>query len=207
MEKGLAQSSFSPFSGLAELWEYMLVAYPCVELDRKLKDLQKCFSDQYKTKPGSMRRPCIPVANFLAKEPMEGTLIRWIQRVCSEQKSFTVTLNNYGGFPPDTIYLRIQDHHPFRRIASGLKAIDEYIQGNGCPPATIVHRPFLPIAGGLDDNLYNRAMTDFSGQCFHEHFEVTELVLFKRCNEYDESRQVNVFRFYPPDTNIYNEVA
>ena len=190
-----------------ELWEYLLVAYPGAEVARKIKVVQTCFDEQYKLMSRINQQPFISVANFLAKEPMEGTMIRWIQRVCSEQKSFTVTLNNYSGFPPDTIYVRIQDHQPFRRIATGLKVIDEYIRGNGCPPATIVHRPYLAISGGLDDNLYNLAMPDFSRQCFHENFLVTELLLFKRCSEYDESRPVNVFRLYPPDTNMYSEVA
>ena len=207
MEMGLAKASLSLSSGHPELWEYLLVAYPDAEVARKIKDVQRCLGEQYKMMPGMNQRPFIPIANFFAKEQMEGTLIKWIQRVCSEQKSFTVTLNNYSGFPPDTIYVRIQDHQPFRQIATGLKVIDEYIRGNGCPPPTIVHRPYLAIAGGLDDNLYNRAMPDFSRQCFHEHFAVTELVFFKRCNEYDDIRQVNVFRLYPPDTNMYNEVA
>ncbi len=52
---------------------------------------------------------------------MEDTLIRWIQRICNRYSSFDLTLNNYSGFPPHTIYLRVQDPEPFRELMRQLR--------------------------------------------------------------------------------------
>lgn len=189
------------------LWEYLLVGHPDSNVSNKIADVKQSFFKDYNQKISDITKPNITVASFLAMESMEETLIRWIHRICSQQKSFMVTLNNYSGFPPHTIYLRVQDPAPFKQLASQLKVIDQYIQSNGCPQANFIYRPYLSIARSLDNTVYNKAMPDYSQKTFHETFQLTELLLLKRINEFDHCRQVNVFRFYPPDTNIYNEVA
>ncbi len=55
----------------------------------------------------------ITIAKFAVREGMEDTLMRWIQRICSNHRSFVVTLNNYSGHPPHTIYLRNRINGPF----------------------------------------------------------------------------------------------
>jgi 2'-5' RNA ligase len=194
-------------NGSQELWEYLLVAHPDENVDNKITEEKKIFFNTYKQRLAVKTKPHITIANFLATESMEETVIRWIHRVCSQCKSFPVTLNNYSGFPPDTIYVRIQDHSPFKQLAAQLKVIDHYVRSNGCPEARLIYHPHLTIAGGLDSNVYNKAMADYSQKIFHESFLLTELLLLKRNNQFDTCKQVNVFRFYPPDTNIYNQVA
>jgi hypothetical protein len=45
---------------------------------------------------------------------MEEIMIKWLQRIVSSQRSFTVMLNNYSGLPSHTVYARVQDHMPFK---------------------------------------------------------------------------------------------
>jgi 2'-5' RNA ligase len=189
------------------LVEYLLVANPDTNVYNKIIEEKQSFCEAYKHKIAIKTKPHISVANFLAKESMEETLIRYIHRVCSKHKGFTVTLNNYSGFPPHTVYVRIQDPEPFKQLAVQLKVIDQYVQANGCPEARLIYRPHLTIARGLNNSVYNKAMLDYSQKTFHETFQLNELVLLKRSNQFDSCKQVNVFRFYPPDTNMYNEVA
>jgi 2'-5' RNA ligase len=125
---------------------------------------------------------------------MEDTLIRWIHRICRRNQRFEITLNNYSGFPPHTIYLRVQDPQPFRRLMQELRAIDEFIRSSGCPPVNLISRPYLSIAGGLTEQTYNKAMADYSQKTFHESFQVEELVLLKREHSFDPCKTVNVFR-------------
>ena len=108
------------------LQEYLLVIKPCNEVYNKISEEKENFYSVYKEKTVVKTKPYITIANFLAKESMEETMIRWIQRICSRQKSFVVTLNNYSGFPPHTIFLRVQDPEPFKILARELKTIDEY---------------------------------------------------------------------------------
>jgi 2'-5' RNA ligase len=193
--------------GTQLLWEYLLVAPPDAYVYNKIMHVKQDFFNSYKQPVAIETNQHITIANFLATEAMEETAIRWIHRVCSQYRSFPVTLNNYSGLPSHTIYVRVQDEAPFKQLAAQLKVIDQYVRSNGCPPAKLIYRPHLTIARGLDDNVYNKAMFDYSQQTFHESFFLTELILLKRCNQFDACKQVNVFRFYPPDTNMYDEVA
>jgi hypothetical protein len=175
--------------------EYLLVIYPGGEMEEKLLGEQKQFSDDYSVTVRN--KPHITVAAFQAGEVMEDTLIRWIERICNQYRSFDLTLNNYSGFPPHTIYLRVQDPHPFRQLMQQLGAIDEFIRSSGCPPVNLVSRPYLSIAGGLTEQVYNKAMPDYSRRTFHDTFHVRELVLLKRTHAFDPCKTVNIFRLQP----------
>ncbi|HVS96277.1 MAG TPA: hypothetical protein VHE54_07315 [Puia sp.] len=171
--------------------------------------------------------PHIALAAFQAAEGMEDTLIRWIQRICHRYRRFELSLNNYNGIPPQpvkpadraspagpsagcgqrdaisarriagTIYLRVQDPEPFRRLMQQLKAIDHYVRSSGCPPIHVIERPYLCIAGGLTEQVYDRAMPEYSRKTFHGTFPVDELVLLKRNHPFDPCRTVNIFRLLP----------
>lgn len=242
METGLVkQSSSPPKLEASRRAEYLLVIYPHGDLQDKLLEAQQQFSADYGLHVTVRNRPHITVAAFQASEPMEDTLIRWIQRICNRYSSFDLTLNNYSGFPPHTtrppesvqrvtgttkspeaacppgqtsadcrdfanlswqrnpgtIYLRVQDPEPFRELMRQLRAIDDFIRSCGCPPVNLVSRPFLSIAGGLTEQVYNKAMPDYSRKTFHDSFHVDQLVLLKREHAFDACKTVNIFRLLP----------
>ena len=188
------------------LWEYILVTTPDETVSLKLQDAGRSIPGHSKNTKGAFK-PYIKLAEFQARESMEETIIRWVHRICSQQESFRVTLNNYGGFPPATIFVRIQDHQPFRTLASKLKVIDEYVQSNSCPPVKFFNRPHLRIGEQPAEADYGRALFHYAQQDFHEEFEVTELVLMKSHNVFEQPKQVNVFRLYPPQTNMQATMA
>src|SRR6186713_633044 len=102
------QTFFTPSPGpvpgeRGQAVEYLLVIYPYGDLRDKLLDEQQQFLSDYGLVTASANRPHITVAAFQAGEEMEETLIRWIQRICRQYRSFNLTLNNYSGFPPHTI--------------------------------------------------------------------------------------------------------
>lgn len=181
--------------------EYLLVIYPHGELHDKLLEEQQQFLSDYGMSMKTRNRPHITVAAFQASEQMEETLIRWIQRICRRHESFPITLNNYSGHPPHTIYLRVQDPQPFRQLMEQMRAIDDFIRSSGCPPVNLISRPYLSIAGGLTEQVYNKAMADYSRKTFHESFQVEELVLLKREHSFDACRTVNLFRLSPAIVN------
>src|ERR1700722_7238752 len=184
--------------------EYLLVIYPDGNLQEKLLEEQQQFSSDYGLQMTVRNKPHITVAAFQAGEIMEDTLIRWVQRICNSYKSFELTLNNYSGFPPHTIYLRIQDPHPFKQLMQQLRTIDEFIRSSGCPPANLITRPFLSIAGGLTEQVYNKAMPDYSRRTFHDSFRVDELVLLKRTHSFDACKTVNIFRLQPEYADAFS---
>ena len=206
MDRVASQSFLRNPGMVSTLWEYVLVAIPDERVATKLLEVDRTMTREPKRRKGEYR-PYIKLAEFQARESMEETIIRWIQRVCSQMESFVVTLNNYGGFPPATIFVRIQDHQPFRSLASKLQVIDEYIQSNSCPPAKFYNKPNLRIGEQPAESEYSRALFHYSQQDFHEDFVVSELVLMKSRNVFEQLKQVNLFRLYPQDAHRSAELA
>ena len=194
MEKGFARTAAATGFPLQEYYEYLLVVHPSTEAYEQLVQEKQHFFNTYHEKVAIKTKPHITVANFLAKEAMEDTIIRYMQRIMSMQKSFSVTLNNFSGFPPHTVYARVQDHQPFKQLTAALMPVDHYVKGNGCPPAKFITHPHVTIARRLSAAIYEKAMFEFSQRTFYASFKVDELVLLKRRNQFDKCQQVNVFR-------------
>ena len=112
--------SLSPALGFTtqESFEYLLLANPGEEVFRKVMAEKEIFSFCYKVNIAKKTLPHITVANFLAKDSMEDTLIKWMHKIISNQYAFDVMLNNFSGFPSShTVYARVQDHDELVRCA------------------------------------------------------------------------------------------
>jgi 2'-5' RNA ligase len=203
MQLALFPPVASPFNW-NNMKEYLLVVHPDDKIYSKVTDEKKAFHNQYRQEISIKTKPHITVANFMAKEEMEETLIRWIQRVSSQVKGFPVTLNNYSGFPEHTIYLRIQDHQPFKQLAIQLKVIDSYIRLNGYPAVKLNDRPHLSIARHLPKDVYDKALIDYSQKIFFDSFIAGELVLLRRDHQFDACKVINIFRLLPYENNSIN---
>jgi len=172
-------------------WKYSLVAYPDENVLEKVAEEKKLL-DQISGYTNRWTRPQIQIASFYVLERMEETLTRWIQNICNLQNSFKVCLNNFSGFPPHTIYLRVQDNQPFQRLTSALTMLDGFILSNGCPPMHLESRPYLSLAGGLSQQVYEHVLPVFAQRNFHESFMVEKLVLLKSDIE-TENKVINTF--------------
>lgn len=182
-----------------DLWEYLLVAHPDAEVNTKILKEKKRFENKYEQVEDKRFHPHITIANFLAKEAMEPTFIRWIQNICNLQKSFTVTLNNYSAFPYSGLYLRVQSTEPFRKLSNSLKILDGFIQSNNCPPLKLVSNPHITFATGLSQYSFDKAISEYSRKTFHECFKVDRLFLLKR-DENMKCHLINTFILPPPLT-------
>lgn len=198
----------SAYSGSAPgLGEYWLVVQPDTAVRNKLLSERQFLLTDHGLKAPARSPGYITVARFAAQEALEATLSRWIQKICSHQRSFAVTLNNYSGLPPDTIYVRVQDPGPFRHFVEQLRPVDEYLRSSACPPALLNHKPYLSIAGKLPPDVYERAMPVFSRRTFHESFLVQELLLLKKDAVSRAFKTINVFGLLPGTHRLYTEMA
>lgn len=159
--------------------EYLLVAYPSTSVYEQLGEEQLELK-QWGYAAALKRNSFITLASFQAKEALEATLARWIQNICHLQQSFEVTLNNFSGIPPHTIYLRVQDPQPFHQIGNALKMLDGFIQSNEGPPLSICSKPFLPLATGLPEAIYHELMPVYAAKEFHASFLLEKIVLLRR---------------------------
>jgi len=189
------------------LAEYLLVGHPDAGVDTKVMEEMQLFSAAYGEKMAVKTRPQMTIASFLANEGMEATLVKWLQRICGAQQRFNVTLNNYSGFPPHTIYLRVQDPQPFQQLARQLKSVDDFIRAPACPPARLMTKPHLCLAGKLDEAVYNKAIIEYAQKTFHESFMMDELLLMKRQQQFDSCKIIHIFRLRPAGSEHCSSVA
>jgi len=185
-------------------FEYLLAIRPEQSISSKIEEERVCFMQHF---PGSKRiadHPLIKVAAFSAKESMEDTIIRWMQRICRQVKSFSITLNNYSGIPNHTIYLRIPDQTALAGLAKELRVIDEYLVSHQCTALEWVKKPHLSIASHLAGSIFEKAMLYCSQQLFYECFDVKELVLLRRNRGDETNRLVNVFGLIPAELDLIN---
>ena len=197
-------SFFSSNSIIKEIYghhlsEYLLVVQPAPEVYEKILNEKQLFYDEYKVPEIIKKNPKLIVAALLVNEAMEETLGRWIQRICSHQHGFSLTLNNYSGFPPSNIYLRVQNEQPFQKLSAALKELNHYITSCTCPPIQFTSRLHITIADDLPENIYVNALKKYAHKTFHETFTVDELQLLKRRNEFDNYKPINVFSLQPAE--------
>ncbi len=150
MNTGLGEFAPEYIFQKPEFYEYLLVAHPSQEVNKQLKEEKENFSSTYKVSVAKKTLPHITVADFLAKEEMEETIIRYMRRILK-----------------------------------------------------LITYPHLSIARRLQQNIYEKAMFEYSKKTFYASFEVNELVLLKRKNQFDACTHVNVFKL-PSANNLFN---
>ena len=170
--------------------EYRLVVRPG-------QDICDLIYGEYINDKNRVEKPEILLGVFLAREAMEDTLIRWIQRICDRMTSFPVMLNNYGSFPPHTIYLRVQDHQPFRQLITQLNIIDEYLRSGGSTGVSWIARPHISIMANLKEEEYGKWVKAYAPRTFNASFQAQELVLEKNTDAGKNRKLVNRFHLLP----------
>lgn len=134
---------------------------------------------------------CIAIAGFEATARLEDTLSRWTQRICSQAEPFSLEFNNFGGEPPHTLFLRIQDLSPIRQLVSNLRKLDMYLTGNGEEPILPAARCFLPVWEGVPLPRFENLLYRLGRAEFYLKVSVHSLLLQKL----DRGRWVNVQHF------------
>lgn len=180
-----------------DLYEYSLVVRPTAAISSKIEEARSSFNGDAIPDRDARENSYIRIANLIARPDMESTISRWMRKICVLRPQFQVTLNNYGGIPPHTVYLRVMDPNPFHQLVRELKVIDEFIRSNGCPATEFFLRPFISIARRMRSDTYEKVVNFFAHQTFSESFPVNELVLLKRKDPFDEYRVLEVFGLQP----------
>lgn len=175
-----------------DLYAYTLAIKPDELTQDKIQEEKQFF---FNNEEDRLDHSFISVADFTIKEAMEETLIRWLHRIVSSTNGFTVTLNNYGVFPGESIYLRVQDHTPIQKLVKQVKALEPYIKSDNGNDLDTCIRPHLPVLSASETVEYDNAVHVYAQRVFHESFSVQELVLLKQ--EAGKLKRVNVFKMLP----------
>lgn len=177
--------------------DYSLVVFPEGEGGERVKQLAGNFHRTFRGETQPLEAPLIELASFRAREAMEETLIRWVQRVCHMQRRFWVQLEGFCEKHNGGLYLQVRDQRPFAKIAGSLSVVDQYIQSCGAPPVDWKPAPHCRITDTISTNEYEQTKKWFSEQAFQADFFVHSLVLMKQVNESSGAELVNVFPLLP----------
>lgn len=178
------------------LSRYRLVAYPDMLTGLQIKAEQAYIQRQYQTSIPS-EQPGIVVAEFMAREDMEATLIRWMHRIISTQSSFRVNIQGFGALSSKHLYLRVQEQQPFHQLAGAMQVIDQYIRSYDYPPVKRFTHPCLPLTGAVPEKAFDQVMQEFAARKLELSFEVKELMLIRSRHETEAGKQINLFRLQP----------
>lgn len=198
MQKIISTASNYIKSGLQQ---YSLIVHPSVEVTAKINAEKQFFFSRYGHT--QKNKPSIAIAHFFAKDMMEETLLRFMQRIFSNHAAFETTLNNYSGFPNGSIYVRVQNQQPFKQLVKDLTTVDNYIHSCECPPIQLISSPHISIANHLPESIYLQAIADYSRKDFHETFTVTEVILLRRNSAFDNCKTVQVFSLFPSSISTH----
>jgi 2'-5' RNA ligase len=202
MNKHSSPELFEQATYTDDLYEYLLIVQPAKKVYDQVVEEKQQFYNLYKEKIAIVTKPHITVANFLATDMMEETIIRYMHRIIGALQCFDVTLNNFSGFPTsNTIYLRVQEEAPFKQMAQQLKVVDQYIKSSGQSKAHLISKPHVTIARRLSADVFEKSLLHYAQKTFHASFTVQELVLIKHRGTYDAYKPVCVFKLSPPASN------
>ena len=183
---------------LNTLFEYSIVILPDQLVQQQIRDEKTFFHDRFCSFQPVETKSYVMIAQYYAKEIMEETLIRWLQNITRLQNSFTVTLNNFSGIPPDTIYLRIQETENFKQLSRAIKMIDGFVQENGCPTVQLMTKPLITIASGLPESIYKNAIGEYAERSFTATFKIEKILLLKKETQADPSQLLYSFNLSTP---------
>lgn len=188
---------FSPDDLSCDQREYLLIASPTPNVTAKVMEVKEDFYAVYKQAMAVTTRPHITVAAFKATEKLQSSVIELMQQACHDQQRFVVALRGFDGFAPAAIYIKVQDHQPFRQLAHRLRTVNGWLQNNGCRTAKLVNLPHLTIARRLSSPVYKKAIQDYSNRSFRDAFVLNNLLLLKRRHPGDHYKRVTSLRFSP----------
>jgi hypothetical protein len=173
--------------------EYLLAFRTDTAVQEQVHAAGRELLQRFPTAASLPQQAQLTLAAFQARPEMEPTLLRWLHRIVASQKAFTAELNNYSGFPPHMIYLRVQDHTPFQQFIRQLQVIDQYIRSDDAPPMQFVQRPHLPVAEHIVPEFYQQALSLYAQQDFHASCAIKELVVLRRAHAFDAYQCIQLF--------------
>ena len=172
------------------------MAYPNMETELLIRAEQQYIQRKYRTAI-PVQPTGIIVAEFMAREDMEATLIRWMHRIISTQSGFMVNIYGFGALSSKQLYLRVKEQQPFQQLAGAMQVVDQYIRSYDCPPVKKFAHPCLPLTEVVPDEEFEKVVDEYAERKLNFSFEIKELMLIRDRQEKETGKQINLFRLQP----------
>lgn len=122
-------------------------------------------------------KPEIELARFEALHRMEDTLSRWTQRLCSESPAFSLEVNNFSGLPPQTIFARLANAAPLKKLLIQFRKLDMYLTGNDMPPIQSKGRFTINLSHRVPEHFFDKLLYKTGKIEFHDNVVINAIHL------------------------------
>lgn len=130
------------------------------------------------------------MAAFLAREGMENTLIRWMQKIFSQQQQVELTLELLQPDHQQPARWQVQNPAVLEQLRQQLYALNPYLQGSECPAiqfGSFIHWKLPPNS--------HSATTILQPTCIQ--FPLQAFILYRKPFHEGEVKQIQVFGLKP----------
>lgn len=172
-----------------EFSNYRLSIFPGQQVKHSLKEIV----EEFEGKPDDQDYELI-LMKFSIRNAFEDTMLRFLDNLMRRQSCFDLALNNFGGDPHGSIFLRLMGQEKIERFLSSFEPLGGFIQADKGKFIRYFGNQSVYLWRNLTEDVFRQRMLQLSQQTFHESFPVDTFYLFREDNAYKTSRLVQIFR-------------
>lgn len=177
---------------------YVLRAALNAQVKASLEQVIAPLQDEPYRKQVSLQSPELVVARFRARDEMEATLLRWLNRIIASHPVFTYSFNNFGSAPGIPLYCRLQEPGVFRQLVDQLRVLDGWLHGNGCGSMELLTVPRMVLIKSITPTVERQVVWEYGSRSFREEMSLNGLELLAETEERSEEfRLVSRFSLMP----------
>jgi len=173
----------------AVVFEYLLVIPLPRDLQRKISKLKSGFHQKFRLPNVERSEPHLMLVNFGFNTSLEYQLLEKIHEVVKFHSGFDLKLNSFGHAGDDSIFIGVDASKSVVRLLRSLQA------ALSLPPSQsfFAWKPNIPVARGLDETVFKKAMPLFEGKSMNSGFLVSGIELMKRSGPYAKFESIRTF--------------
>jgi DNA polymerase-4 len=173
----------------AVVFEYLLLIPLPRYLQSKISKLKSGFHQKFSLTNSERSEPHIMLVNFGFNSSLEYQLVEKIREVVKFHSGFDLKLNKFDHTGEHSIFIGIETSKSIVRLLRSLQA------ALSLPPSQsfFAWKPNIPVARGLDETVFKKAMPLFEGKSLNSGFLVSEIELMKRAGPFAGYERVRTF--------------
>jgi len=161
--------------------EYLLVLNPHEELQKKILQVKKEFSEVYKLSAIMGSKAQLALVNFVQYEMMEERIINRLRMLAMGYLPFKVELKDFGSFPSHTIYINVVSKIPIQGLVKEIRNdAQRLMKLNDDNKPHFILEPHFTTAAKLKPWQYEKGWLEYSKKHFTGRFIANSMVLLKR---------------------------
>jgi 2'-5' RNA ligase len=177
-----------------QVYEYLLVIDIPVALRDRIEACRQELTGKYHISQPQTGRANISLVRFIAMKKDEERIMQKLEMIAVDEKSFTIELKDFGGYPMHAIFIRIANQPRVLELIKKLKKARAMLKAGGEDPH-FLQDPNIVLAGRIQQQQYLAAMKEYQYNKFKGNFKADSFILLKRRKDEKKYKIVKRFEF------------